>query len=358
VTEHAANVIAVGTRKGVFVFKSEDGRRSWKAGGQGMPGSSVHHAVYDPRNSAIFAAANYDQWGTKVMVSRDLGASWKEARTGPRFPKESGLSVNAIWHIEPGNDGEPQKLYAGVDPAALFVSDDAGETWEPVGGLVSHPDRPKWTPGFGGLCLHSILVDPRDPRSLHVGISAVGVMHSADGGETWSYQNRHVRADFMPDKFPVFGQCTHKLVRHASRPDVLFQMNHCGVYRSDDNGSDWVDIVDNLPSRFGFPMALDHTRPSRPFVFPLTAAENRVPPEGRPGVWALERQWVMMSRGLQSPAYYGVYREGMSTDKEDPCGVYFGTNTGQLFASADGGTNWSKVTDGLPPILSVTASAV
>ncbi|HXW37696.1 MAG TPA: sialidase family protein, partial [Nitrososphaerales archaeon] len=275
--EKGTDLILVGTRKGAFIFTSKNGRKTWKMRGPYFKGNEVFHLVYDPRNDTIFAGVNNTQWGPTVMRSLDLGENWKESRRRPRYSKGSGSSVEQMWHIEPGPESSPDVVYVGVAPAGLFVSEDSGETWTIVEGLTAHPTRKKWTPGAGGLCLHSLLVDPRNPRHLHVGISAVGVLYSDNGGETWNFQNRHVRAGFLPNNYPEYGQCVHKLLRVRGEPDHLVQMNHCGVYRSYNNGRDWKEITENLPSDFGFSIALDPNDRGRIYAIPEESGENRTP---------------------------------------------------------------------------------
>jgi len=225
---------------------------------------------------------------------------------------------------------------------------------------MNHKTRKKWQPGAGGLCLHSILLQKGDPKKVHVAISAVGTMASRDGGETWEFQNKNVRADFMPNKFPVFGQCVHKIVRNPMRKNVIYQQNHCGTYRSDNDGRDWVDISKGLPSRFGFPIAVDSNEPKRIYTAPLAGDFNRVSPKGHFAVWASDdagKNWTALDKGLPKVSYFTVLREGMTADGEDPCGISVGTTTGHLFFSRNQGDSWTTITDSLPPILSVSASA-
>lgn len=269
------------------------------------------------------------------------------------------MSVARVWHIEPGPEEEPDVVYAGVEPACLFRSDDGGANWSPNVAMMKHPTRKKWTPGAGGLGLHSILVDRDKPEKIHIAISAVGTMFTKDGGKTWAFQNKNVLADFFPDKYPTYGQCVHKIVRNAQRPNVIFQQNHCGVYRSDNGGEDWIDIGNNLPSRFGFPIAVDANDPNRVYVAPLEGDFSRIPPEGHFAVWASDnsgKDWEKLDEGFPRVSFFTVLREGMTADSEDPCGVYVGTTTGQLFASRDQGLGWKRITDGFPPILSVSVS--
>ncbi len=353
------DMILVGTRKGAFIFRSRNGRRSWKMSGPIFEGSEVFHMAYDSRNKLLLASVNNFQWGPRVMRSRDFGETWKESKKHPRYPKGSGLSVEQIWHIEPGTERRPDRLFAGVAPAGLFVSDDGGDTWRLNQGLLQHPTRKKWTPGAGGLCLHSIQTDPKHPKALHIGISAVGVLRTEDGGKSWDFQNKHVRAGFLPDKYPVYGQCVHKLLRVGGDADTLVQMNHCGVFRTTSNGKDWTEITDNFPSTFGFSIALDPNDKSKIYAIPEEADVNRIPPKGRFAVWTRwgGEPWSRLTKGLPSRGYFGTYREGMANDLEDPTGVYFGTNTGQLYATRSAGESWSRITEFLPPILSVTAAA-
>jgi len=355
------NVILLGTKKGAFVFESVDGRRNWKSSGPHFKGIPVLHVMYDPRNKTAFAGVDNFFTGTYVARSSNLGRSWKEGKKPPRFPKSSGSTVKRVWHIEPGTDDEPGVVYCGVDPGALFRSDDAGDTWKLNRSLFEQKTRPKWNPGAGGLNLHSILVDPRDGDTMSIAISAAGILKTTDGGETWGFRNKGIRADFMPNKYPEYGQCPHHMVRHPSRPSVLYQQNHCGVYRSDDNGESWKEITNNLPSTFGFVIGVDWNDPKRVYVAPEESGAARLPLGERFMVWGSDdsgNSWSQMEDGLPKHSYYTTYREGMDTDEEDPCGVYVGTSTGQLLFSRNSAKGWELVADGLPPILSVSAASI
>ena len=354
-------VLLVGTRKGGFVFTSDGARKRWKLSGPYLKGNEVYHMAYDARDGSVLASVNSGHWGPTVAKSKRLGEDWKVSKTPPKFPKSSGLSVARVWQIKPGLENEPGVVYAGVEPACLFRSEDGGESWKVNGAMLNHSTRKKWQPGGGGLCLHTIVVSKKRPRRIHIAISSVGTMGSDDEGETWRFQNKHVLAEYLPDKYPEYGQCVHKLAINQSNPDVIFQQNHCGVYRSDDAGEDWKDIRGNLPSRFGFPVAVDANEAKRVYVAPLEGDFSRIPPKGHFAVWASDRggqAWHRLDEGLPRVSFFTVLREGMVTDQEDPCGVYFGTTTGQLFVSPNQGNSWEKVTDGLPPILSVHASAM
>jgi len=353
------NLVLVGTKKGAFVFESRDGRRTWKSSGPHFKGTEVFHVVYDQRNKAMFAAVESWVWGPTVAKSTDMGKTWKESKKAAKFPKTDKATVSKVWHIQPGLEDEPNVMYCGTAPAALFKSNDAGETWWPNKALLSHPARPKWQAGAGGLCLHSILVDPRDRKSMLIAISAVGVMKTTDGGKTWGFRNKNVIADFLPKghQFPEFGQCAHHIVSNPAKPNVVYQQNHCGVYRTDNRGESWIDISKGLPSRFGFSIAVDYNNPKRVYVGPEESGDARLPPAGRFLIWASDdsgRHWEPMSSGLPKHSWYAVLREGMSSDEEDPCGIYFGTTTGQLYGSRNAGKHWELIADGLPPIYSVS----
>ena len=226
--EQETSLLLVGTRKGAFVFSSKDGRRTWKASGPHFLGREVYHIVYDQRNKLLLASVIDGHWGPSVARSSDLGKSWKISNS-PKYPKKSGASVARVWNITPGAEDEPNIIYCGVEPAMLFRSNDKGEHWKINEALLNNETRPKWQAGGGGLCLHTILVDEGDPKNIHIAISAVGTLNSKDGGLSWKFQNKNVLADFLPDKYPEYGQCVHKVVRHRDRPDVLYQQNHCGL---------------------------------------------------------------------------------------------------------------------------------
>ena len=262
-------LLLIGTRKGAFILSSDGARKSWKVSGPHNAGSEVFHLTYDSREGGVlFAAVNHLIWGPNIQRSYDLGKSWLPTKEPPRISGEETNTIKNIWHVEPGRESEDGVLYAGVDPAALFRTVDGGSTWQEVAGLSNHPTREQWQPGLGGLCLHSIVLDPSQPDRMWVGISAVGVFGTTDAGETWQTLNQGVRADFLPDRFPDFGQCPHKLLAHKERPDLLYQQNHCGVYRSDSAGNGWQDITDGLPSRFGFVVGLHPRDPDTIYVIP------------------------------------------------------------------------------------------
>jgi hypothetical protein len=280
-----------------------------------------------------------------------------------RFPEGSEGELKCIWQIELGGDGD-EVAYAGVEPAALFASRDAGESWSLVQGLWDHPHRPRWNPGAGGLCLHTIVRHTGDPRRILVAISAAGVYRSDDGGATWQARNVGVRAQFLPEdqRYPEFGQCVHKVASHPSRPDRLFLQNHWGLYRSDDFGDSWQDIANGVPSDFGFGMVVHPHDPDTVYIVPLESDIFRCTPEAKLRVYRTRdagASWQALAGGLpQSDAYETVLRDALAVDSCARAGVYFGTRSGKVYASRDEGESWSAVAEGLPPVVCVTTGVV
>ena len=354
-----AVAVLVGTRKGLFVITGDESRREWSLDGPHLTGWEVLHAVRDPRDETLYAATNNFVYGATVHRSRDRGQNW-ERPEGIGLPEESGLTLEKTWHVEPGRADEPGTLWLGAAPGALFLTDDGGTSWEPVHSLLEDPTRERWQPGAGGMCTHSIQLDPSDPQRMYVGISAAGVFRSEDGGASWTPANSGTAADFMPENpFPEVGQCVHKLLLHPAQPDRLWQQNHCGVYRSDDRGESWERLEGNgLPSGFGFPLALDPEDPDAAWVVPEVGAENRVTCDGRLGVYRTRdggASWELLTNGLPQSAWAAVKREGMSFDRLDPVAIYLGTQSGSVFVSPDGGGEWLEAARYLPEILSVEA---
>jgi hypothetical protein len=353
-------VILAGTRKGLFLLRGDGERRSWSLEGPLLKGLSVYHAIIDRRNGNLYAATNFFG-GCSVHRSSDLGQSWERTEE-LGLPEESGLKLNAAWHIEPGHESEPDTFWLGGDPGVLFRSDDGGVTWAPNRGVLEHPTREEWNPGAGGMCLHSIQVHPDDPQRMLIAISAAGTFRTDDGGETWTPHNKEVAADFMPDKYPEVGQCVHKLLQHSAQPDRLWQQNHCGVYRSDDRGDSWERLDGNgLPSDFGFPIALDPRDPDVAYTIPEEGADNRVTTGDRLSVYRTGdagASWELLTNGLPERAWVGVLREGAAWDGLDPNGIYFGTQSGSVFVSPSAGEDWIEAAGYLPPILSIETAEV
>ncbi len=349
-------LILAGTRKGLFLLRGDEDRREWKVNDPLLPGWEIFHAVVDPRDGMLYACTNSFVYGATVHRSSDLGQTWERAEE-LGLPEESELKLERTWHLEPGHESQPETLWLGGAPGVLFRSDDRGKTWEPVRGVVEHPTREQWNPGAGGMCCHSIQLDPSDANRLYIGISAAGVFRTDDGGERWSPANKGTAADFMPDPYPEVGQCVHKLLVHPSRQDRLWQQNHCGVYRSDDRGESWERLDGNgLPSGFGFPIALHPREPDTAFVVPEEGAENRVTCNGRLGIYRTRdggASWAERPQGLPTPAWSAVMRESMASDGLDPVGIYLGTQSGSVFVSPDEGESWVEAARQLPPILSI-----
>ena len=358
-------LLLVGTMKGAFLFRSNVARKAWDVAGPYFPGHAVYAMAYDARagRRRLWASANSMHWGSDLRSSDDFGATWTQpAQANVKFPADAGQSLANIWQIRVGPNEQPNVMWCGVEPAALFESHDAGETWELVRGLFDHPHRPKWEPGGGGLCLHTILPDPVDPRRMVVAISTGGVYRTDDGGRTWRARNQGVRADFLPDKHPEFGQCVHKIVQHPKRPRTLFLQNHWGLYRSDDGADSWHDIAEGVPSDFGFPMAVHAHDPEVVYIVPLESDSFRATPGGALNVYRTRdggASWEALGNGLpQKQAYETILRDALAVDALNPAGVYFGTRSGKLFGSPSGGAAWTCLADGLPPIVCVKAVVI
>ncbi len=360
-------LLLVGTMKGAFLFRSRPGRASWDTGGPWFQGEPVYALAWDGRagRRRLYAGTNSWHWGATVRTSDDFGATWTTPEATPlRFPEDSGVELKQIWQIRPGREDEPDTLYCGVEPAALFTSRDAGATWELERGLFDHPHRERWQPGAGGLCLHTVIPDAADPDRLLVAISTGGVYRTDDGGATWQARNVGVRAQFLPEdsRYPEFGQCVHKVVAHPSRPQRLFLQNHWGLYRSDDGGDHWQDIANGVPSDFGFAMAVHPHEPDTVYIVPLESDGFRVTPGEKLRVYRTRdagASWQALTDGLpQEGAFETVLRDAMDTDDCDDAGVYFGTRSGKLYGSRDGGDSWDLLAGGLPPVVCVKAAVV
>lgn len=354
--------LLVGTRRGLFVATSGGERTAWSLHGPAIAGYEVYHAFLDPRDGVTgYAAVRHEVWGAHVYRTRDAGETWEALEARPSFPPESDRKLRAIWHIAPGGARESGTIYAGVEPAALFVSEDGGASWSWLSALEAHPTRAAWQPAKGGLALHSIQVDADDPGRIFVAVSAGGGYRSEDGGRAWTPINRGVRAEFLPDPQPEAGQCVHSLRLHPSRPERLYQQNHCGTYRSDDGGGQWTEITAGLPSDFGYVLGIDPHDPDRCWVIPEQSSHLRAVCEGRLRVYETRdagASWAARTSGLpQEQAWVTVLREAFATDGLHPCGVYFGTSSGHLFASSDG-TTWTVIAQFLPKILSVEAAVL
>lgn len=357
-------VLLVGTTKGAFLLAADDARDRWQLAGPYFPGESIYALALDSRRGRrrLLAATRHSHFGAVVSISDDLGRTFSAPERAPiRFPDGGGAELAQIWQLALAGDDQPDVVYAGVEPAALFVSHDAGETWSLNQGLFTHPQRKEWQPGGGGLCLHTVL--PLGGGRLLCAISTAGAYRSDDAGQTWRPRNAGIRAAFLPPghQYPEFGQCVHK-VAPAAAPGRLYLQHHFGVYRSDDGGDAWRDVGagSGLPSDFGFPVVAHPRDPDTAWVLPLEADMNRVTPGGQLRVFRTRdggASWHALAGGLpQEHAYECVLRDGMAADRRAPAGLYFGTRSGKLFASSDEGESWRALADSLPPIVCVKAA--
>jgi photosystem II stability/assembly factor-like uncharacterized protein len=348
-------VILVGTKKGAFILEADTDRRSWELRGPLCEAWPLNHVVADPTTGAIYATGGNEWFGPAVWKSTDLGASWTHSSEGLSYG-EGETPIKAGWSLAPAGGA----LYCGVEPAGLFRSEDGGLSWRHVAALRAHPSRPQWQPGGGGLILHHIEAHAADPQKLWVGISTAGVFHSADGGASWEPRNRGTRCDYLPEeqRYPEVGQCVHSIALAPGTAERLYQQNHCGMYRSEDGGRRWESIEAGLPSSFGFASAVHPRDPDTLFLLPLNGDSiGRYVPDGKAAVWRTRdagRSWQALRHGLpQENVYFGVLRQAMAGDVLDPVGVYFGTSSGELYASADEGETWRCVARHLPTITSI-----
>ncbi|MFG3383208.1 WD40/YVTN/BNR-like repeat-containing protein [Streptomyces sp. NPDC047999] len=355
-------LLAVGTRKGLFTGRRTGG--SWTFEGPHFNAQAVYSIGVDTRSAVprLLVGGDSSHWGPSVFHSDDLGRTWTEPEhPAVRFPKDTGASLERVWQLHPAA-AEPGVVYAGTEPAALFRSEDRGESFALVRPLWEHPTRSDWVPGGGGEALHTVLTDPRDADAVTVAVSTAGVFRSRDRGASWEPSNRGVSAVFLPDPAPEFGQCVHKIARDAGDLDRLYLQNHWGVYRSDDAGATWTDIGGGLPSDFGFALAGHPHRPDTAYVFPITADSDRVPAERRCRVFRTGdagASWEPLGTGLPQGDHFGtVLRDALCTDDADPAGVYFGNRNGEVYASADDGDTWQRLLAHLPDVLCVRAAAL
>jgi photosystem II stability/assembly factor-like uncharacterized protein len=352
--------LMIGTRKGAFLAFSDAGRRQWELKGPYFKGIEINHVGYLPRAQVVTATFKSAWWGPGIQLSRDWGANWEELKPGIRFAEGRGRSVERLWIVK--EDPATGAWFAGLDPGSLFRSDDAGATWREVTGLNDHPTRDKWMPGAGGLMVHRICFDPTNARRMYVAISAAGTFRSDDGGETWDPKNSGVRADFLPNTLPEVGQCVHSLDLHGQQPSVLYQQNHCGVYRSDDAGDAWTDLSDGLPSRFGFALAVHPHDGDTVYVVPEEADVARVTPGGAFRVFRSRNRgasWQPLTNGLpQANAFQNVLRGAMTTDSEPEPAVYVGTQGGHVLVGHEGGDRWEVALNWLPPVYSLAAATI
>jgi photosystem II stability/assembly factor-like uncharacterized protein len=360
--------VLVGTRKGAFVLTSDAKRQRWDVGGPHFAGWEVYHVTGAPSEpNRLYASQSTGWFGQLIQRSDDGGETWNPVGNEFKYDGDAGThqwydgtqhpwEFARVWHLEP-SPTDPDTVYAGVEDAALFRSVDGGKTWEELPGLRGHDSGPSWQPGAGGLCLHSILLDPNDPARIFVAISAAGAFRTDDAGKTWRPINRGLKSEGIPDPNAEVGHCVHRIAMHPSRPEVLFMQKHWDVMRSDDAGESWHEVSGDLPTDFGFPIEVHAHEPETIYVVPIKSDSEHYPPDGRLRVYRSRtggNDWEAKTKGLpQSNCYVNVLRDAMAVDSLDSCGVYFGTTGGQVYASSDAGDSWASIVRDLPAVLSV-----
>jgi hypothetical protein len=381
--------VLVGTRKGAFILTSDGKREQWEVSGPYFAGWEIYHVKGSPVDpNRLYASQTSDWFGQIIQRSSDGGKTW-ETPAGPLTPGPYGMPMGQsnkfaydtttetgkpltthqwydgtqhpwefkrVWHLEPSLS-DPDTVYAGVEDAALFRTSDGGRTWQELAGLRGHGTGPKWQPGAGGMGLHTILLDSANPGRMFGAISAAGVFRTNDGGQTWQAINRGLKSSYIPDPNAEVGHCVHRIAMHRSRPNVLFMQKHWDVMRSDDAGESWHEVSGNLPSDFGFVIDVHAHEPDTVYVVPIKSDSEHFPPEGKLRVYRSQtggNDWEALTKGLpQRDCYVDVLREAMAVDSLDACGVYFGTTSGQVYASADAGDSWAPIVQSLPAVLSV-----
>ena len=360
--------VLVGTRKGAFTLTSDGKRDQWDVSGPHFAGWEIYHVAGSPADpSRLFASQTSGWFGQVIQRSDDGGQSWEPV--GNRFDYDGVPGTHQwydgtphpwefarVWHLEPSLT-DPDTVYAGVEDAALFRSTDGGQEWHELAGLRGHGSGSSWQPGAGGMCLHTIVQDPSNVERMYVAISAAGAFRTDDSGATWKPINKGLRSGGIPDEDAEVGHCVHRIAMHPSRPDVLFMQKHWDVMRSDDAGESWHEISGDLPTDFGFPIAVHAHEPETLYVVPITSDSHHFPPEGKLRVYRSRsggNEWEALTKGLpQDNCYVNVLRDAMAVDSLDTCGVYVGTTGGQVYASPDAGDSWTPIVRDLPPVLSV-----
>lgn len=359
-----SHLLMIGTSKGLFLASSGDDRRTWQVSSPpDFAMTGIYAVAIDKRGSTprLSASMTSSHFGPSLATSDDLGVTWLEPAHAPvAFPPDTGETLRRVWSIVPGPATEPGSVYVGTEPSALFRSDDGGSTFELVRPLWDHPHREQWGEGFGGQAIHTVLPHPADPASMVVAMSTGGVYRTDDSGQTWVAHNTGIKAYFLPDPWPEFGQCVHKVTRDAADPSRLYAQNHHGVYRSDDGGGQWVSIADGLPTDFGFAIVAHPHHADTIWSFPIAADGERFPPGARCRVFRSTdagATWAALDAGLPDHPYYGVVlRDALCVDDGQAVGVYFGTRAGDVYASRDEGDTWQLVASGLPDVLCVRAA--
>jgi hypothetical protein len=360
--------VLVGTRKGAFILTSDGKRQNWDVSGPHFAGWEIYHLKGSPADPNRLYASQSSGWhGQVIQRSNDGGKTWEPM--GNKFVYDGVPGTHQwydgtphpwefkrVWHLEPSLT-EPDTVYAGVEDAALFKSTDGGQNWEELSGLRGHGSGPRWQPGAGGLCLHTILLDPVDHQRMYIAISAAGAFRTDDAGKTWKPINQGLRSEYIPDPNAEVGHCVHRIAMHRSRPQVLYMQKHWDVMRSDNAGDLWHEVSGDLPTDFGFVIDVHAHEPETIYVVPIKSDSFHFPPDGKLRVYRSRtggNQWEALSNGLpQTDCYVNVLRDAMAVDSLDKCGIYFGTTGGQVYASADAGDSWMPIVRDLPAVLSV-----
>jgi photosystem II stability/assembly factor-like uncharacterized protein len=360
--------LLVGTHKGAFVLNSDGKRDRWDISGPHFAGWEVYHLKGSPADpQRLYASQSTGWFGQLIQRSNDGGKTWEPVGNRFAYDGEPGTHMwydgtphpwkfARVWHLEPSLT-DPDTVYAGVEDAALFRTTDAGKNWEELPGLRTHDSGPSWHPGAGGMCLHTIILDPKHPDRIFVAISAAGAFRSDDAGKTWKPINHGLKSDGIPNPHAEVGHCVHRIAMHKSRPNVLFMQKHWDVMRSDDAGDSWREVSGNLPTDFGFPIDVHAHEPETVYVVPIKSDSEHFPPDGKLRVYRSRsggNEWEPLKKGLpQRDCYVNVLRDAMTVDALDSCGVYFGTTGGQVYGSADAGDTWTSIARDLPAVLSV-----
>ena len=365
--------VLVGTRKGAFVLESDGKRQKWDVSGPHFGGWEIYHLKGSPADpNRLYASQSSGWFGQIIQRSNDAGKTWEAV--GNKFVYDGVPGTHQwydgtphpwefkrVWHLEPSLT-DPDTVYAGVEDAALFRTTDGGQNWSEMPGLRGHGSGPHWQPGAGGLCLHTILLDPSNAKRMFIAISAAGAFRTDDGGTTWLPINRGLKSQGIPNEEAEVGHCVHRIAMHRSRPNVLFMQKHWDVMRSDNAGDSWTEVSGNLPTDFGFPIDVHAHEPETVYVVPIKSDSEHYPPDGRLRVYRSRtggNEWEALTNGLpQSNCYVNVLRDAMSVDSLDTCGIYFGTSGGQVYGSADGGDTWSAIVRDMPPVVSVEAQTL
>ena len=360
--------VLVGTRKGAFILTADGKRTNWKVSGPHFAGWELYHVKGSPVDpNRLYASQSSGWFGQLIQRSSDGGASWEPVGNNFAYDGIPGThqwydgtphpwEFKRVWHLEPSLT-DPDTVYAGVEDAALFKSTDGGLTWGELSGLRGHGSGPKWQPGAGGMCLHTILLDPATPGRIYLAISAAGAFRSDDDGATWKPITKGLKSPEIPSTTAEVGHCVHRIAMHRSQPNTLFMQKHWDVMRSDDAGESWTEVSGNLPSDFGFPIDVHAHEPETIYVVPIKSDSEHYPPEGKLRVYRSRtggNEWEALTQGLpQQDCYVNVLRDAMAVDQLDECGIYFGTTGGQVYASNDAGDRWTAIVHDLPSVLSV-----